>query len=617
MGSNPPIQAIPFQQAQPSKHIARFLESIRPYKQEHCDSGVGYFHRSRLGGDVLREEDWNPNAPILPAALFLDDEWATAARRELEQRLRNRKSTSTIKTSIAPYPKGDDRRRSGSHGPRSPFGHQELAPLDHSTGDSPTSVSIPTIPTEIQADAQLLAKSRRQQSSRLLEPVEPPPAADGFERFKSDAMHAGAGDLRFHRGGIFARGVASKPVKVVAPPQDTRGVQIVSPFLETPPHSAGTSAPNDWLNPTSPPNDALAQQSQRQPSRLSQIVTSNQALAPLNSAWAGSQDTSRPFGSTIPAVAALATAPPHDRVPSATPTANWSVWPNQPESSRSPVLPQGLGAFSKLAHLQQQQQQQQQRNTPEDWAPAAQPLQEWLSYMYGAALPPTPPRRDSYHYAEGVGDAVRSTSADPSLLGPTQAAAAGNFDWQRPLSAPPRESNLLSPPPAAPAQPTHSWAYPSAADTSRATDHVTVLLADDPVGLNQPAHRSPPTPSFPSLAPDTHAHGKQFDLSPGTALFSPTLGANWFDGPANAGYHASQPLHTPPVAPAPYTYGYEPAHHATTTTNARQDKPLAAYRFPDSLSPYQQPSPLPSHFTTHGSYALNNSMPQPSTPFYT
>lgn len=264
MGSNPPIQAIPFQQAQPSKHIARFLDSIRPYKQEHCSSGVRYFHRSRLGGDVLREEDWNPNAPILPAAL-LDEDWATAARRELEQRLRNRKSTSTIKTSIAPYPKADDRRRSGSHGPRSPFGHQELAPLDHSTGDSPTSVSIPTIPTEIQADvgllpltrggvtfdpreaalgtcrccrseplaeqwcvaqllgnrlgieqsplglqqrssartanlrttqAQLLAKSRRQQSSRLLEPVEPPPAADGFERFKSDAMHAGAGDLR-------------------------------------------------------------------------------------------------------------------------------------------------------------------------------------------------------------------------------------------------------------------------------------------------------------------------------------------------------------------------------------------------------------------------------------
>lgn len=397
------------------------------------------------------------------------------------------------------------------------------------------------------------------------------------------------------------------PVQGLGGLPDTRGVQIVSPFLETPPHSAGTSAPNDWLNPTSPPNDALAQQSQRQPSRLSQIVTSNPALAPLNSAWAGSQDTSRPFSSTIPAVAALATAPPHDRVPSATPTANWSVWPNQPESSRSPVLPQGLGAFSKLAQLQQQHQ----RNTPEDWAPAAQPLQEWLSYMYGAALPPTPPRRDSYHYAEGVGDAVRSTSADPSLLGPTQAAAAGNFDWQRPLSAPPRESNLLSPPPAtAPAQPTHSWAYPSAADTSRA----------DPVGLNQPAHRSPPTPSYPSLAPDTHAQGKQFDMSPGTALFSPTLGANWFDGSANAGYHGSQPLHAQPIAPAPYTYGYEPAHHATTNTTARQDTHLAAYRFPNSLSPYQQPSPLPSHFTTHGSnaLALNNSMPQqPSTPFYT
>ncbi|KAL1405266.1 hypothetical protein Q8F55_008892 [Vanrija albida] len=480
MGSNPPIQAIPFQHAQPNRHIARFLDSIRPYKQEHSDHGLVYFHRSRLGGDVLREEDWNPNAPILPAVL---DDTTTTTRRELEQRLRKGKSTSTIKTSIAPYPKAD-RRRSGSHGPRSPFGHQELAPLDHSTGDSPTSASIPTIPTEIQdggllpltrgtvtfdpretalaqllgnrlgieqsplglqqrasarttnlraTQAQVLAKTRRQQS-KLQEPVEPPAAGDGFERFKSDAMHAGAGDLRFHRGGIFARAVASKPVKVVAPPQvqglgglaDTGGVQIVSPFLETPPHSAGTSAPNDWLSPTSPPNDALAQQQQqqRQPSRLSQIVTTNPALAPPNSA----------------------------------------------------------------------------------------------------------------------------------------------------------------------------------------------IVMDDQVGLNQPTNRS--TPSYPSLAPDNG--GKPFGMSVDntTSLFSPTLGANWFDDPANATY-PSQPLHTSPIAPAPYTYGYEPALHAMPPTT-RQDAPLATYRFPiSSPDPYQQQSTPPLHFATHGSNALNTSMPEPSTPFYT
>jgi hypothetical protein len=71
MGSNPPITAVPFSLAQPKLHIARYLDSVRPYVHEHAHRGAAYFRRSRHGGDQLSEEDWNPNyvPPIEPVAL--------------------------------------------------------------------------------------------------------------------------------------------------------------------------------------------------------------------------------------------------------------------------------------------------------------------------------------------------------------------------------------------------------------------------------------------------------------------------------------------------------------------------------------------------------------------
>lgn len=61
MGSNPPIRAVPTQVAQPNIHIARFISGLRPHLAEHAYRGATYFVRSRAGGDVLCEEDWNPN----------------------------------------------------------------------------------------------------------------------------------------------------------------------------------------------------------------------------------------------------------------------------------------------------------------------------------------------------------------------------------------------------------------------------------------------------------------------------------------------------------------------------------------------------------------------------
>lgn len=75
MGSNPPITAVPFSLAQPKLHIARYLDSLRPYVAEHAYRGANYFHRSRNGGDQLCEEDWNPDYnppdPILTLSNFL------------------------------------------------------------------------------------------------------------------------------------------------------------------------------------------------------------------------------------------------------------------------------------------------------------------------------------------------------------------------------------------------------------------------------------------------------------------------------------------------------------------------------------------------------------------
>jgi hypothetical protein len=68
MGSNPPIKSIPTSVAEPNKHIAAYLHSVRPFTVDFANRGVEYFTRSRAGGDALSEEDWRRDYYDVPSS---------------------------------------------------------------------------------------------------------------------------------------------------------------------------------------------------------------------------------------------------------------------------------------------------------------------------------------------------------------------------------------------------------------------------------------------------------------------------------------------------------------------------------------------------------------------
>lgn len=140
MGSNPPITAVPFSVAQPKLHIARYLESLRPYVAEHAYRGASYFLRSRKGGDVLCREDWDltykPPDPVLTLSSLLQSQSSSSHAASSTSRLTealakaNAVQLTELRPRLRDNTKTVDHERGKQHLGRSAAVAQRISPYE-------------------------------------------------------------------------------------------------------------------------------------------------------------------------------------------------------------------------------------------------------------------------------------------------------------------------------------------------------------------------------------------------------------------------------------------------------------------------------------------------------
>ncbi|GMK54685.1 hypothetical protein CspeluHIS016_0112710 [Cutaneotrichosporon spelunceum] len=600
MGSNPPITAVPFSLAQPKVHIARYLDSVRPYVGEHANRGTAYFVRSRRGGDHLCEEDWNPD--YLPPAdsSFSDHALALSAFLQalsspgastsqlcdlsakgsvladsLRPRLRdNTKLVDHERGKHHPFTRGASALRISPYPMRSgiktgdvPSGSDHFAGLClnqqphqpqtqrygpdlglHNRAFLPDPLATPLAPLGVEYEIahNLGVSPRKVNAGPSGVPGASPKRVTAPDVSRSpmsqDVVNAAPGRHTIARPGIFARGVTSQPIKVTAiPQQPSTGV---APYQMDERLLLGL----------------MSNRAQEQaPHPLPSIQLAPQSHTTLGNMRMGSSFTPWPLSrpcqtqqQTPPGTSSLPLEDPSLLVDAMLPFYA-SRSRNGTQYQQLPTPPSALASLlpTELSNLV----------SPIDTAPS--PLDVF----------------EAMHSNAPQASEQRAVSADP----PRWDSSPEAFDWARPVSAPP--SKLAQPPLN---EATHARMPTPSFTQAEFQDLLTG--SSDPArnggGALAPLQQSakPPVDFAYTLRPNDYDFGLKW---PGCADAS-----NWDMSPQT--YH-----------PAPYTYGYSPPAQAELTTSVLPTSgPSGSSSFPswhDTYSPQDSPgdAPLPQACATH------------------
>jgi hypothetical protein len=596
MGSNPPITAVPFSLAQPKLHIARYLDSVRPYVHEHAHRGAAYFRRSRHGGDQLSEEDWNPNyvPPIEPVALSaflqslasphastsqLSDFSAkgTVLADSLRPRLRDNTKTvdhdrgkhpfsrGASALRISPYPMrsavktgeaaggGDHYAGLGLHHQPHPLQQQRYSPdLGlHNRAFLPDASTTQLAPLGVEYEAaHPVGLSPRKGNVRSpgvprASPKRLAPLDVGRGLMSQDVVQAVPARLSIARPGIFARGVTSQPIKVAGSPQQGSSGQQAYQLDER--LLLGLQLNRAQQQQQAPPPLATPQPPPHSHSPLGNMRMGSSSAWPLARPYQTQQQT--PPGTTS--------------LPLEDPSLLDAMLPFYASRSRGDTQFQQLQTPpSALASF-----------LPTDLSNLVSPIEATSSpFDVFEAMHSNAPQTSEQ----------RAVSADPPRW--DASAEALDLDWARPVSAPP--SKLAATPPVEAAlarMPTPSFEPAGHQDLFAGFGDAAPIGSAFNASLQQPA--KPPVDSAFTLRPNDY----DFDLK-----WSPFPDApNWDMSPAT--HH-----------PAPYTYGYspqaqvDPAASLLPTSGPSGSSPFPSFH--DAYTPQDSPrdeAPAPPAFAAH------------------
>ncbi|BEJ11165.1 hypothetical protein CspHIS471_0105870 [Cutaneotrichosporon sp. HIS471] len=600
MGSNPPITAVPFSLAQPKVHIARYLDSVRPYVREHANRGTRYFLRSRRGGDHLSEEDWNPDylpptdslasESALTLSTFLQSLSAPGASTSqlsdfaakgsvlvdsLRPRLRGNtkmvdhergkhpfgRGPSALR--ISPYPmrnnvKTGDVATGGDHYAGLGLHHQPQPPQPqryspdlglHNRAFLPDASATPVAPLGIEyAAAHPHALSPRKGNVRSsgvsrTSPKRVSPLDVSRSLMCQDVVNAALARHSIARPGIFARGVTSQPIKVAGSQQQpSTGVpsyQMDERLL--------LGLMSNRAQEQAPPPLPSIQQTPHSHTTLGNFRMGLSTSWPLPSRPYQTQQQTPPATSSLPL--------------------------------EDPSLLDAMLPF--YASRGRSGTQYQQLPTP----PSA--LASYLPTDLSNLVSPIEPTSSPFDTFETMNSNVpqaseqRAVSADP----PRWDSSPEAFDWGRPGSAPP--SKLAQTPPNEAAHgrlPTPSFAQPGFQDLFTGSS--------DPAPINSGALA--PLRQQPVKPPVNFAY-----------TFRPNdydFGLKWPGFPDASNWDLSPQTHHP----APYTYGYspqaqvEPAMSLLPTSGPSGSSPFPSWH--DAYSPQdsaRDEAPVPQAFAAH------------------